>query len=218
MNKPCSTGRLVRWFVILLEFDFIVVVKKGSTHQRADHVSRIPNGEHLIGVSDEQLDACLFQMEMVTKWSECLVHFLTTGDTIELGETCEEKVDFMQACSNFQMIAGQLYHLCQDGVFRLVVFPDDYPKILHQAHVSSNGYHSSGELTMQRILWEGFWWPTLKEDAITYVLQCHKCKTSRPSEHCTLFHVQPIPSWADKIYQFISNPKVFESLPLHHHK
>ena len=60
VNKPCSTGRLVRWFVILLEFEFIVAVKKGSTHQRADHVSRIPNGEHPIGVSDELPDACLF--------------------------------------------------------------------------------------------------------------------------------------------------------------
>ena len=33
VNKPCATGRIVRWFVILLEFDFTVVVKKGSTHQ-----------------------------------------------------------------------------------------------------------------------------------------------------------------------------------------
>ena len=39
VNKPCSTGKKVRWFLILLEFDFIVVVKKGTTHQRADHLS-----------------------------------------------------------------------------------------------------------------------------------------------------------------------------------
>ena len=71
---------------------------------------------------------------------------------------------------------------------------------------------------MQRILWEGFWWPTLKEDAVTYVLQCQLCKNSQPKEHSTLFHVQPIPTWTDKIYQFISNPKAFESLPPHHHK
>src|SRR5271156_1480600 len=39
VNKPCSTGRIVRWFVILLEFDFTVAVKKGLTHKRADHMS-----------------------------------------------------------------------------------------------------------------------------------------------------------------------------------
>ena len=32
VNKPCSTGRIVRWFIILLEFGFTVVVKKGTTH------------------------------------------------------------------------------------------------------------------------------------------------------------------------------------------
>ena len=76
---------------------------------------------------------------MVPKWSEHLVHFLTTKDTMELGETCEKKADFMIACSNFQMIAGQLYHLCQDGILRLVVCLDDYPNLLNQAHVASNG-------------------------------------------------------------------------------
>ena len=79
VNKPCSIGRIVRWFVILLEFDFIVAVKKGSTHQRADHLSRITMGEESIGVQDDLLDASLFRVEMVPKWSEQVVHLLTTG-------------------------------------------------------------------------------------------------------------------------------------------
>ena len=37
VNKPCNRGCIVRWFLILLEFDFTVVIKKGITHQRADH-------------------------------------------------------------------------------------------------------------------------------------------------------------------------------------
>ena len=41
VNKPCNTGRIVRWFLILLEFDFTIVVKKGITHQRANHLSRL---------------------------------------------------------------------------------------------------------------------------------------------------------------------------------
>ena len=27
VNKPCNTGRIVRWFLILLKFDFTIVVK-----------------------------------------------------------------------------------------------------------------------------------------------------------------------------------------------
>ena len=63
VNKPCAIGRIVRWFVILLEFDFTVAVKKGSTHQRADHLSRITSGEAPIGVDDDIPDATLFQVE-----------------------------------------------------------------------------------------------------------------------------------------------------------
>ena len=32
VNKPCSIRRIVKWFLILLEFDFTVMVKKGNTH------------------------------------------------------------------------------------------------------------------------------------------------------------------------------------------
>ena len=64
-NKPCSTRRIVRWFLILLEFDFTVVVKKGSTHIQADHLSRMIHGEPPLGVDDDLPDAYLFSIEMV---------------------------------------------------------------------------------------------------------------------------------------------------------
>ena len=70
VNKPCATGRIVRWFIILLEFDFTVAVKKGSTHQRVDHLSRIMIGEEPTRVNDELPDASLFKIELVPKWSE----------------------------------------------------------------------------------------------------------------------------------------------------
>ena len=34
VNKACNPRRIVRWFIILLEFDFTIVVKKGTMHQR----------------------------------------------------------------------------------------------------------------------------------------------------------------------------------------
>ena len=59
--------RIIRWFVILLEFDFTVAVKKSSTHQRADHMSRITNGEAPVEVDDEIPDATFFKIEMVPR-------------------------------------------------------------------------------------------------------------------------------------------------------
>ena len=78
VNKPCSIKRIVRWFVILLEFDFMVAIKKGLTHRRVDHMSRITNGEAPAGVDDDLPDATLFQIEYVPRWSKRITKFLST--------------------------------------------------------------------------------------------------------------------------------------------
>ena len=39
VNKPCNMGRIVRWFIILLEFDFTLCVRIGKSNMRADHLS-----------------------------------------------------------------------------------------------------------------------------------------------------------------------------------
>ena len=79
MNKPCNTGRIVQWFIILLEFDFTVVVKKGTTHQQADHLSRLTSREAPKGIEDDLPDAYLFNIEMIPKLSEKFVPLLTIG-------------------------------------------------------------------------------------------------------------------------------------------
>ena len=52
VNKPCSNGNIVRQFTILLEFDFIVVIEKDTTHQRVDHLSCLTHGEPPKGIDD----------------------------------------------------------------------------------------------------------------------------------------------------------------------
>ena len=70
VNTPCSNARTVRWFIILLAFDFTVVVKKVTTHQKANHLSHLLHGEPPKGIDDDLRDAYLFNIEMIPKWSE----------------------------------------------------------------------------------------------------------------------------------------------------
>ena len=69
----------MRWFIILLEFDFTVVVKKGKTHQRADHLSRLIHGEKPMENEDGFPNAYLFNIEMIPRWSEEMIPLLTIG-------------------------------------------------------------------------------------------------------------------------------------------
>ena len=79
VNKPCNTGRIVRWFLILLEFNFTIVVKKGITHMRADHLSRLTTCEDPTRVLDDLHDVYLFYVDMIPEWSVNVVSLLTIG-------------------------------------------------------------------------------------------------------------------------------------------
>ena len=60
-----------------MEFDFTIMVKKGITHQRADHLPRLLHGEAPNGIPDNVLDSYLFNVEMILEWSVQTVPMLT---------------------------------------------------------------------------------------------------------------------------------------------
>lgn len=114
VNKPCKTGRMLGWFIILLEFDFTVVVKKGSTHQRVDHLSRFTNGESPKGIDDDLPDAYLFNIEMIPKWSEKYVSLMTIGK-FNIPIPLREKRTLIQEIATLKILARRLYKDDQDA-------------------------------------------------------------------------------------------------------
>ncbi|RXY75167.1 hypothetical protein DD581_32885 [Klebsiella pneumoniae] len=107
-NKPCSTGRIMRWFIILLEFDFTMVVKKGTTHQRADHLSRIISGESSKGVEDDLPDAYLFTMEMIPRWLKNIVSLMTIAQ-VDSQIPLPIPIRLIEQSAMYQLLAGRLY-------------------------------------------------------------------------------------------------------------
>ena len=103
VNKPCNIGRIVQWFLILLEFDFTMVVKKGITYQREDHLSRLINGENLVGIPDDLLEAYLLNVEMVPKWNKDVVPMLIIGN-LHLSTLA-----FIEQSQHYSMVVGRLY-------------------------------------------------------------------------------------------------------------
>ena len=101
--------------MILLEFDFKVVAKKGVTQQRADHLSRLIMGEGQQGIPDDLPDAYLFNVEMVPKWSKDIVPMLTIG-SLRLNDSMETNLTLIEQSTQFSMIAGRLYKQGQDNV------------------------------------------------------------------------------------------------------
>lgn len=70
---------------------------------------------------------------------------------------------------HFVVLGNWLYRRGLDGVLRRCVMEDEVPSILSACHDSACGGHFSGQLTGQKILRAGYYWPTLFKDAHTYV-------------------------------------------------
>ena len=82
LSKKNTKPRLIRWILLLQEFDLKIRDKKGSENVVADHISRILV-EHTIGIdevkekfSDEQLFAISSSRP---PWFAHIVNYLSTG-------------------------------------------------------------------------------------------------------------------------------------------
>ena len=63
VNEPQVSGKLARWLLLFLEFDFKVIYKPGKIHGVADALSRNKGAELAIGIPDQTTDAQLFSMK-----------------------------------------------------------------------------------------------------------------------------------------------------------
>jgi len=52
-NKPQVFGKIVRWFLLFLEYDFKIVYKPSRSHLMTDALNRLPNQAELVNVRDQ---------------------------------------------------------------------------------------------------------------------------------------------------------------------
>ncbi|MCO5560567.1 hypothetical protein L7F22_014182 [Adiantum nelumboides] len=206
VNKPRNTGRIVRWFPILLEFDFTVVVKKGITHQRADHLSRLTNGELPIGVQDDLPDAYLFNVEMVPKWSKDVVPFLTMG-TLRLSDSMEANLASVVNTQCFSILAGRLYHKGRDNILHLCIDKEETATYMECAHIAVGNLHLTPTQTLRRIGRMGVYWKTISKDVHEYIRGCccQMGETPVVFKAMTLYKLNPsAPKWAEAMVEYMT--------------
>ena len=84
-----------------------------------------------------------------------------------------------------------------------------------ESHERLCGIHASTEQTIQKVLLNGFWWPTLEEDVYNYVNQCLKCVKLPPVPYATLYSIVGIPHWASYIAEYVTKGHIDPDLPKH---
>ncbi|KAK1692196.1 hypothetical protein QYE76_008893 [Lolium multiflorum] len=151
MQKKDAKPRLIRWVLLLQEFDLHIVDRKGADNPVADNLSRLENIAYdPVPVNDSFPNEQLAAIKQRRKFFYDLRHYFWDDP--------------------------HLYKEGVDGILRRCVPEYEQQEILSKCHGSAYGGHHAGERTAQKVLQSGFYWPTLFKDARKFILSCDECQ------------------------------------------
>jgi len=177
LTKSDSKPRLIRWILLLQEFDLVIKDKKGSENFVADHLSRLVNTEVTntqTKVQEEFPDEKLMMVQE-RPWFADMANFKAAGVMPE-DFNWHQKRKFLRDAHQYVWDDPHLFKIEADQLLRRCVSNDEAKSILWHCHSSPYGGHFNGERTAAKVLQSGFYWPTLFKDAHKYVQHFNSCQ------------------------------------------
>ncbi|XP_076897862.1 uncharacterized protein LOC143551281 [Bidens hawaiensis] len=174
--KKDAKPRLIRWVLLLQEFDLEIRDKKGCENVVVDHLSRIPlegvDDSHEINerFPDEQLLAI-----STTPWYAHFVNYRATGEMPKHWAK-KRRQQFLSQVKPYIWDEPDLFKIGADQIIRRCIPESEVQEILAHAHSSACGGHFSGQKTVYRVLTSGFYWPIIFKDASEYDRHCVNCQ------------------------------------------
>ena len=167
---------MIRWILLLQEFDLTIKDKKGVENVVADHLSRLTFDSHpesppiVETFPDEQLLAI-----DTLPWYTDIVNYLATGE-IPSHWSLVDKKRFLALAQQFHFDDPYLFKYCADQVIRRCAPNEDIPYILASCHAEACGGHFLSQKTAKKVLHSGFYWPSLFKDSHVFCTQCPHCQ------------------------------------------
>ena len=162
-NKEAKP-RLIRWVLLLQEFDLEIKDKKESENSVADHLSQL-HTTSLGEISDTLPDEQLLTIVTMVPWLVDIVNYLVTKSMPEYWNT-HQKQKFFHDIRYYFWEESQLFHVGVDQKFHV--------HILLMCHSSLCGGYFALRKTGAKVLQSGFYWPTLFKDFVKYCKECIK--------------------------------------------
>ncbi|CAM8907397.1 unnamed protein product [Rhodiola kirilowii] len=178
MAKKDAKPRLIRWVLLLQEFDIEIRDKKGVENVVADHLSRVELYDSKwfsAPIQDSFVGEYLMSAEGDAPWYADYVNYLTCNILPE-GLNYNQRSKFLHDVSRYYWDDPFLYKLCSDGIYRTCVPKEDFKGIIACCHSSSYGGHGSASKTTSKILQSGFYWPSMFKDTYEFVKACNECQ------------------------------------------
>nr|GEY51874.1 reverse transcriptase domain-containing protein [Tanacetum cinerariifolium] len=177
--KKDAKARLLRWVLLLKEFDFDVLDTKGAENLAAEHLSRLENSyENVLDPKEinetfplETLSTVTFCVDSSASWFADFANY-HTGNFIVKGMLTQQKNKFFKDVKHYLWDDPFLFEICADQVIRRCVHGKEALDILEACHSGPTGGHHGSNLTAKKVFYSGFFWPTIYKDAHEFVKNC----------------------------------------------
>ena len=77
INKPQLSGRIVRWVLLLQEFNFTIEVRPGKSYTNANHLSQLNEESGSEPIDDSFPDAQLFYINVIPREYVVIIEYLS---------------------------------------------------------------------------------------------------------------------------------------------
>ncbi|XP_034197286.1 uncharacterized protein LOC117612730 [Prunus dulcis] len=179
LQKKDAKPRLIRWTLLLQEFDLVIRDKKGSENVVADHLSRLVQGsneeEDMLPLRESFPDEQLFTLEAKDPWYADIINY-KASKLIPKDLTRAQKDKLVKTSRYYVWDDPYLWKYCPDQIVRRCVSESEFNSILTFCHSSACGGHFGTKKTALKVLQCGFYWPSLFKDAYTYCSTCDRCQ------------------------------------------
>ncbi|CAN6579294.1 unnamed protein product [Malus baccata var. baccata] len=175
LTKKEAKPRLIRWMLLLQEFDIEIRDKKGSENVVADHLSRMVQEEDVVPIIETFPDEQLMSVKVSEPWYADLVNYLVSKHVPS--ELLKHQCDKLKKEARFYVWDDPyLWKYCPDQVIRRCVHDSEFNAILTFCHTYACGGHFGTQRTALKVLECGFYWPTIFRDARTFCMSCDRCQ------------------------------------------
>ena len=176
LTKQNAKARLIRWVLLLQEFNLQIKDKKGVENVVADHLSRltIAHDTHSAPINDEFPEESLMQLEKAP-WYAHIANFLTIGE-IPAEWKGQDRKYFFAKIHSYYWEEPFLFKYCADQIIRKCVPEEEEQGILNHCHESACGGHFASQKTAMKVFQSGFYWPSLFKEAYQMCRVCDRCQ------------------------------------------
>ncbi|GJV08668.1 reverse transcriptase domain-containing protein [Tanacetum coccineum] len=162
--------RLIRWILLLQEFDIEICDKKGAENLIADHLSRLEN-PNLGKLTKAEIRDLFPEEQLMTisdrgnePWYTDYANYMASR-VLPFCSTRQEKQKFFNDLRHYFWDEPFLFKQCADQIIRRCVAGYEAAQILQQCHSGPSGGHHGIATTARKAFEARFYWPNIFRDA-----------------------------------------------------